>query len=164
MRRVALCESPFLPIAIVEVDGAIARIDWGDLTAWDSAARDALTPTPLLAEAIRQLTAYFEGTLRDFDLPLAPVGTPFQRAVWDELRRIPYGQTRSYGEIARRLGNPRATRAVGMANHKNPISIVIPCHRVIGGNGQLVGYASGLDIQRGLLSLEGARFGERRRP
>ena len=159
MRCVARCESPFQPISIVEVEGAIARIDWGGCV-----ARDPGAPTPLLAEAIRQLTAYFEGALRDFDLPLAPVGTPFQRAVWDELRRIPYGQTRSYGEIARRLGIPQASRAIGMANHKNPISIVIPCHRVIGGNGQLVGYASGLDIQRGLLSLEGARFLERRRP
>lgn len=110
---------------------------------------------PLLAEAVRQLTAYFAGELRDFDLPLAPSGTEFQRRVWRELEGIGYGETASYGEIARRLGMvPGASRAVGLANGQNPIPIVIPCHRVIGANGSLTGYGGGLDRKRTLLELE----------
>ena len=107
-----------------------------------------------LKEPAKQLTAYFAGKLRDFDLPLAPEGTPFQRAVWGELVKIPYGETTSYGELARRLGNPNAVRAVGLANGANPIAIVIPCHRVIGSNGSLVGYGGGLPIKQALLTLE----------
>jgi methylated-DNA-[protein]-cysteine S-methyltransferase len=107
-----------------------------------------------LTEPVKQLSAYFAGTLRDFALALAPEGTPFQRAVWSELQRIPYGETVSYGELARRLGNPQAVRAVGLANGSNPIAIVIPCHRVIGSNGALVGYGGGLPIKQALLSLE----------
>ena len=105
-------------------------------------------------EPVRQLTAYFAGRLRAFDLPLAPEGTAFQSAVWHELQRIPYGETISYGELARRLGNPKAVRAVGLANGSNPISIVIPCHRVIGSNGSLVGYGGGLPVKQALLALE----------
>ena len=96
----------------------------------------------------------FAGRLRAFDIPVAPEGTPFQRSVWKQLQRIPYGETISYGELARRLGNPNAVRAVGLANGSNPISIVIPCHRVIGSNGSLVGYGGGLPIKQALLSLE----------
>lgn len=107
-------------------------------------------------ETVRQLEAYFERRLREFDLPLAPAGTPFQRAVWDELLRIPYGATITYGELARRMGRPRAMRAVGAANGANPIPIVIPCHRVIGAGGQLTGYGGGLHLKRRLLVLEGA--------
>ncbi len=107
-----------------------------------------------LEEPVRQLNAYFAGKLRDFDVPLAPVGTPFQISVWDELQRIPYGETISYGELARRLGNPRAVRAVGLANGSNPIAVVIPCHRVIGSNGSLVGYGGGLPTKQALLALE----------
>ncbi len=109
------------------------------------------------AETKRQLTAYFAGELTEFDLPLAPQGTEFQRRVWQELRRIPYGTTLSYGELARRLGSPNASRAVGLANGRNPISIVIPCHRVIGANGKLVGYGGGLSRKDMLLSLEAGR-------
>lgn len=108
----------------------------------------------LLREPVRQLAAYFAGKLREFDLPVAPEGTDFQRSVWTQLQRIPYGETISYGELARRVGNPRAVRAVGLANGSNPISIVIPCHRVIGSNGTLVGYGGGLPIKQALLSLE----------
>jgi methylated-DNA-[protein]-cysteine S-methyltransferase len=107
-----------------------------------------------LREPVRQVTAYFAGRLRTFDLPVAPHGTAFQRAVWAELQRIPYGETISYGELARRLGNPKAVRAVGLANGSNPISIVIPCHRVIGSNGSLVGYGGGLPVKQSLLALE----------
>lgn len=110
-------------------------------------------PGPFL-EAIRQLRAYFDGKLREFDLPLDPVGTPFQLAVWDRLRQIPYGATISYGELARRMGRPQASRAVGLANGANPLPIVIPCHRVIGSNGKLTGYGGGLAIKEVLLALE----------
>ena len=94
---------------------------------------------------------------RGFDLPLHEEGTPFQKKVWEELRRIPYGETRSYGQVAAAIGNPKAFRAVGMANNKNPIMIITPCHRVIGGNGALVGYAGGLNIKRYLLEIEGMK-------
>jgi methylated-DNA-[protein]-cysteine S-methyltransferase len=107
-----------------------------------------------LAETIRQLRAYFAGELTDFDLPLAPEGTEFQRTVWQRLCDIPYGETISYGELASRIGNPKASRAVGLANGSNPISIVIPCHRVIGSNGKLTGYGGGLPIKEKLLALE----------
>lgn len=123
--------------------------------------RHPATPDPdwrkdasLFAEPIRQLQAYFAGELQDFDLELAPRGTPFQLEVWRCLRDIPYGQTISYGELARRIGSPQASRAVGLANGSNPIPIVIPCHRVIGSNGKLTGYGGGLPIKQKLLELE----------
>jgi methylated-DNA-[protein]-cysteine S-methyltransferase len=111
-----------------------------------------------LAEPVRQLRAYFAGELHDFDLPLAPEGTPFQLRVWRELRNIPYGQTISYGELARRIGSPNGSRAVGLANGANPISIVVPCHRVIGSNGKLTGYGGGLDNKRWLIDFERSRL------
>ena len=132
----------------------------------EEAARDALAasgaearlepdaePFPLLR---RQLGEYFAGERTAFELPLAPAGTPFQRIVWDALLAIPYGETRSYGELAAAVGKPGAARAVGRANHDNPIGVVIPCHRVIGAGGSLTGYAGGLDRKRYLLELEGA--------
>jgi len=106
--------------------------------------------------AIAQLREYFAGTRRHFALALAPRGTPFQLAVWQVLRAIPYGQTRSYGEIARGLGRPEAARAVGLANGANPLPIIVPCHRVIGADGSLTGFGGGLPIKRALLQLEGA--------
>lgn len=110
---------------------------------------------PVLVEAVRQLRAYFAKELVEFDLPLAPVGTAYQQRVWDELRAIPYGTTATYGEIARQLGQtPAASRAVGLANGRNPIGIIVPCHRVIGANGKLVGYAGGLERKQLLLALE----------
>ena len=109
-----------------------------------------------LAEALRQLRAYFAGAQRDFDLPLAPQGTAFQQCVWRALREIPYGETTSYGELARRIGRPSASRAVGAANGRNPLPIVVPCHRVIGATGRLTGYAGGLHLKEGLLALEQA--------
>ena len=110
---------------------------------------------PFLDEAQRQLRAYFAGQRQAFDLSLAPVGTAWQRRVWDELGRIPYGETISYTELARRAENPSAVRAVGAANGRNPISIVIPCHRVIGADGRLTGYSGGLDAKLWLLTHEG---------
>jgi len=108
----------------------------------------------VLAEARRQLDTYFAGNLSAFDLPLDPAGTPFQVQVWQQLTRIPYGQTISYGELARRIENPSASRAVGLANGRNPIAVIVPCHRVIGADGSLTGFGGGLDRKRALLSLE----------
>jgi len=108
----------------------------------------------LFREAADQLRAYFAGELTDFDLPLATSGAPFQQRVWDELRKIPYGSTVSYGELARRMDNPKASRAVGAANGSNPISIIIPCHRVIGSNGKLTGYGGGIERKKFLLEFE----------
>lgn len=108
------------------------------------------------AAAIEQLEQYFAGERREFDLPLLPEGTEFQRAVWSALREIPFGETRSYGEIAAAVGRPNAARAVGMANNRNPIAIVVPCHRVIGAGGTLVGYAGGLGRKTWLLDHERA--------
>jgi len=101
-----------------------------------------------------QLDAYFSGTLREFDLPLAPAGTPWQRAVWDALQEVPYGTTMSYGELAARLGRPTASRAVGAANGRNPISVIVPCHRLVGSSGALTGYAGGLERKAWLLQHE----------
>lgn len=110
--------------------------------------------TPLLCRTREAILAYLDGQLKDFDLPLAPQGTAFQQTVWRALLTIPYGQTRSYGQIAAQTGNPKACRAVGMANHNNPISLLIPCHRVIGAGGALTGYGGGLHIKTLLLNLE----------
>lgn len=114
--------------------------------------------SPLLVQVRSQLTEYFRGERQRFDVPLAPHGTLFQREVWAALEKIPYGQTRSYGEVASMVGRPKASRAIGGANHVNPIAIIIPCHRVIGANGSLTGYGGGLAIKAWLLALEqGAR-------
>jgi methylated-DNA-[protein]-cysteine S-methyltransferase len=110
-----------------------------------------------LAEARRQLSEYFAGERTAFDLPLRPAGAPFQLRVWEALLRIPYGETASYGELARELGHPGAARAVGAANGRNPLAIVVPCHRVIGASGSLTGYAGGLECKRALLDLEVGR-------
>ena len=110
----------------------------------------------VLARTRDQLSEYFAGTRTSFDLPLDPRGTPFELSVWKELRAIPYGVTRSYSDIARRLGDPRSTRAVGAANGKNPIPIIVPCHRVIGAHGELTGFGGGIDRKRWLLEHEGA--------
>jgi len=112
-----------------------------------------LDPAPF-AEATSQLEAYFAGERTAFDLPLAPRGTPFQQRVWDLLRAIPFGETTTYGALATALGNPRTVRAVGLANGRNPISIVVPCHRVIGADGSLVGFGGGLERKRALLAHE----------
>ena len=110
--------------------------------------------TWLMRKAIKEIKEYLEGKRNSFDLPLEPEGTEFQKKVWNVLKEIPYGETRSYGEIAKLIGNEKASRAVGMANNKNPIMIMIPCHRVIGVNGKLVGYAGGLDVKEKLLNME----------
>ena len=112
-------------------------------------------PSTLTNKAATQIQEYFAGKRREFDLPLDPKGTDFQLTVWKALQTVPYGETRTYAQIAEAIGKPHAYRAVGMANNKNPIPILIPCHRVIGANGTLTGYAGGLEIKRKLLALEG---------
>lgn len=123
---------------------------WAIEADWQRDDADAL-----LVEARAQLAAYFAGERRTFDLPLAPEGTPFQQRVWAELQRIPFGETISYGTLARRVGDANASRAVGLANGRNPIAIVIPCHRVIGANGALTGFGGGVEVKRALLRHEG---------
>ncbi|MEU1014567.1 methylated-DNA--[protein]-cysteine S-methyltransferase [Streptomyces sp. NPDC005900] len=152
-------DSPYGPLTLVATDGVLsglymteqrhrpAQETFGD--------RD---PAPF-GEAISQLQAYFAGELKEFDLPLRLDGTPFQRLVWDELLRIPYGEIRTYGELAGLLGRPGASRAVGLANGKNPISVIVPCHRVVGANGNLTGYGGGLDRKQQLLAFEGGALG-----
>ena len=116
--------------------------------------------TPFEKRVADQLGEYARGERRAFSVPVEPTGTPFQMAVWRELRRIPYGETRTYGAVARAVGRPKAARAVGMANHDNPIPVVIPCHRVVGADGKLTGFGGGLELKRALLELEGAVTGQ----
>lgn len=142
--------SPIGPLFIREENKMITHLSFQPL----SCAGDILSETPLLSETKKQLDQYFAGRRKFFDLPLKPRGTDFQQKVWKELQKIKYGETVSYLEIAERVGNPKACRAVGMANHRNPIAIVIPCHRVVGKSGQLTGYAGGLHIKEFLLNLE----------
>lgn len=145
--------SPIGRLELVERGGAVVAIRF-DAPA-DGDPRHERGGSPVLAEAHRQLTEYFEGTRREFDLPLRPVGTDFQRRVWDVLATIPWGTTTTYGSIADRLGlPPGASRAVGAANGANPVPIVLPCHRVVGADGTLTGYAGGLERKAELLRLE----------
>ena len=120
-----------------------------------SATGEGTDAAPVLLQAQQELEEYFAGRRTAFSVPLSMHGTPFQMAVWEALRTIPYGETRSYGELARRIGRPGACRAVGMANHVNPLPILVPCHRVVGADGHLTGYAGGLDVKKYLLGLEG---------
>jgi methylated-DNA-[protein]-cysteine S-methyltransferase len=132
-------------------EGAVTRIHFTGATAPDAWHRDDAA----FADVREQLHAYFAGELQEFALPLAPIGTPFQQSVWSALRAIPYGQTRSYLDVATAIGKPSACRAVGAANGANPLPIVVPCHRVIGANGTLTGFGGGIDVKRRLLALEG---------
>ena len=146
-------QSPIGLLTIEETDGAITALRFGGETV-------SPPPTPLLQRAAQQLTEYFDARRRRFDLPLRPQGTAFQQAAWSALCDIPYGQTRTYAQQAAAIGNPKACRAVGMANHCNPLPLFIPCHRVIGAGGKLTGYAGGLAVKRFLLELEQAAIPE----
>jgi methylated-DNA-[protein]-cysteine S-methyltransferase len=152
-------KSPLGPLHLVAtatgLSGLFLRERDADADAETLEQLDPKTPPGKhLFKAARELEEYFAGRRRDFTVTLDPQGTPFQRKVWQQLRRIPYGQTCSYGEVARALGNEKASRAVGTANGRNPISIIVPCHRVIAADGTLGGYSGGLDKKRQLLSLE----------
>jgi methylated-DNA-[protein]-cysteine S-methyltransferase len=156
--------SPVGMLTLVAGERGLAAILWEN----DDPARVPLDTLlrdddhPVLVETERQLGAYFAGTLTAFDLPLDFTGTPFQQSVWAALLTIPFGETRSYGAIARQIGRPAASRAVGAANGRNPISIVAPCHRVIGSGGKLTGFAGGLAAKAHLLALENAAGGQAR--
>lgn len=150
------CPSPIGILTLTQQDDSIIRLDFPGVS-----MQGAPEPTQLLLEACRQLREYFAGQRRSFQLPLAPQGTPFQQQVWQALAEIPYGETRTYGEIAEAIGRKGASRAVGAANHRNPLPIFIPCHRVIGANGSLTGYAGGLETKRFLLALESGQPAQR---
>jgi O-6-methylguanine DNA methyltransferase len=141
-------------ITLAEEDGRLTEVIFKD-----EKIRGPWEPgeTPLLRETDRQLREYLDGRRKVFDLPLRQVGTEFERTVWAALLTIPWGETRTYADIARQIGRPSACRAVGRANGLNPISIIVPCHRVIGSNGRLTGYAGGLDLKERLLRLEGRK-------
>ena len=141
-------------VRIVQRGQHIVQLDLGGKAPYATLADVADQATPLLLRAFEQLEEYLAGVRKNFDLPLAPAGTPFQRKVWDALLQIPYGQTRSYRQIAEAVNSPKGFRAVGMANNRNPIAVFIPCHRVIGADGSMVGYGGGLDIKKHLLRLE----------
>jgi methylated-DNA-[protein]-cysteine S-methyltransferase len=149
-------DSPVGQLTLAGRDGRLMHLRMVDQTYEPS--HDGWQPdVEAFPEAVEQLQAYFAGDRTEFDLALDLVGTEFQRRVWAALLTIPYGQTRSYGEIARQIGSPTAFRAVGLANGHNPIGIIVPCHRVIGSNGSLTGYGGGLDRKRALLALEKSR-------
>ncbi|MFS0773182.1 methylated-DNA--[protein]-cysteine S-methyltransferase [Sphingomonas sp. 1P08PE] len=153
----ATMASPVGELTLVAEERGLAAILWpaddGARVRLDRGVHDP--GRPVLVAAMRQLEEYFAGTRRTFDLPLAPRGTAFQQAVWAALLTIPWGETRSYAAIARAIGRPAAVRAVGAANGRNPLSIVVPCHRVVGSNGTLTGFAGGLAAKALLLEIEG---------
>lgn len=149
MERILIVQSPVGQLTLTQEAQALTGLRFGT-----QPQQGAEGPTPLLAETVRQLEEYFAGKRTEFSLPLAPKGTDFQLRVWQALLRIPYGETRSYGELAAMVGNPKACRAVGGANHRNPLPILIPCHRVVGAKGSLTGYAGGLAVKEFLLKLE----------
>lgn len=143
-------ETPLGSVGLGEEDGALVRV-W---LPGQPVPRLMPHRTPLLERGEGEILEYLNGMRQVFDLPLSPVGTLFQQKVWNALREIPYGATESYGALARRIGCPGGAQAVGMANHRNPLPIFIPCHRVVGAKGQLTGYAGGLELKRALLALE----------
>ncbi|WP_406120229.1 methylated-DNA--[protein]-cysteine S-methyltransferase [Streptomyces sp. NBC_00989] len=155
MKHHTVIDSPYGPLTLVaDDDGALCGLYMVDQRHRPPEENFGTPDDTPFAEATAQLQAYFTGELKEFTLQLHLHGTPFQRTVWDQLRRIPYGETRSYGDLADALGNPGASRAVGLANGKNPIGIIVPCHRVVGANGSLTGYGGGLDRKQRLLDFE----------
>lgn len=145
------CPSPLGEVLLVAADGVLVRAGFAPF------ARPEGEPSPgdpLLAQAARELAEYFAGDRRDVDVPVGPPGTAFQQAVWAELRRVPYGSTTTYGVLAARVGSPGAVRAVGSAIGRNPVAVLVPCHRVVGSDGNLRGYAGGVERKRALLDLE----------
>lgn len=149
MKGTAVYSSPVGALRLEYEDGAVTALHRGG-------GEETPVSDPLVSQVFRQLDEYFAGTRRSFDFPCRLRGTPFQQKVWAALRDIPYGETRTYGQIAAAVGSPRACRAVGMANNRNPVVIAVPCHRVIGADGSLVGYGGGLDMKEALLALESA--------
>jgi len=149
--------TPIGLVRIVEQDGAVTRVDLSTSDGFANRESGQAGTSPLLQAAVQQLDEYFAGQRTAFELPLRPEGTAFQRQAWQALCAIPYGETRSYAQQARAVGRPTATRAIGAANGRNPIAIIVPCHRVIGSDGSLTGYAGGEPVKRWLLAHEGAQ-------
>lgn len=154
MKRYCYCDSPIGRMLLVGDREKLLELHFSKELEKLHIPAEWQEDEPFFAETLRQLKEYFAGNRREFFLPIAPRGTPFQERVWQELCSIPYGETTSYGAIAARIGKPKACRAVGMANNKNPIPIIIPCHRIIGKDGSLTGFGGGLDVKRQLLDLE----------
>ncbi|WP_217249423.1 methylated-DNA--[protein]-cysteine S-methyltransferase [Streptomyces sp. AC602_WCS936] len=154
MKQHTVIDSPYGALTLVAEDGALCGLYMTDQRHRPPEETFGAADDGPFAQTEEQLTAYFAGELKDFTLDLRLNGTPFQRTVWDQLRKIPYGETRTYGELADALGNPAASRAVGLANGRNPIGIIVPCHRVIGASGSLTGYGGGLERKRRLLDFE----------
>lgn len=153
-------DSPVGPLTIVATDVGVRAVLWPDDDGRVPIADTKAAPEhPIIVAAVTQLEQYFAGDREEFDVPLDAVGTEFQRSAWDALRTIPFGTTVSYGEQAGRMGDRRKARAVGAANGKNPISIIVPCHRVVGANGALTGFAGGVDTKAWLLEHERSRLG-----
>ncbi|MFE6158720.1 methylated-DNA--[protein]-cysteine S-methyltransferase [Streptomyces sp. NPDC056486] len=158
-RQHTLIDSPYGPLTLVATDGILSGLYMTEQRHRPPEETFGDRDAGPFGETISQLEAYFTGELTEFDLPMRLDGTPFQRTVWQQLQLIPYGETRTYGELATALGKPNASRAVGLANGKNPIGVIVPCHRVIGAGGSLTGYGGGLDRKQRLLAFEGATEG-----
>lgn len=153
-RQHTVIDSPYGDLTLVATDGVLAGLYMTEQRHRPPEETFGEPDPRPFGETVRQLEAYFVGELTEFDLPMHLDGTPFQRSVWAELERIPYGETRSYGELAEQLGKPGASRAVGLANGKNPVGIIVPCHRVVGASGSLTGYGGGLERKQRLLDFE----------
>ena len=147
-------ESPVGPLTLIARDGVLTNVSMHEQRHVSPPPQDAVTDDAWFTDVAEQFDAYFAGERSTFDIEMNLLGTPFQQRVWSQLCQIPYGETISYGELARRVGNPNASRAVGLANGRNPIAIVVPCHRVIGANGSLTGYGGGLERKTWLLEHE----------
>ncbi|MEU6302448.1 methylated-DNA--[protein]-cysteine S-methyltransferase [Streptomyces chartreusis] len=156
MKQHTVIDSPYGPLTLVADDGVLCGLYMTDQRHRPAEETFGLRDDTHFAEAEDQLKAYFAGELKEFTLELRMPGTPFQRSVWEQLKKIPYGETRSYGQLADALGNSGASRAVGLANGKNPIGIIVPCHRVVGASGSLTGYGGGLARKQRLLDFESA--------
>ncbi|MEU0340906.1 methylated-DNA--[protein]-cysteine S-methyltransferase [Streptomyces bobili] len=157
MKRHTAIDSPYGPLTLVADGGVLCGLYMTDQRHRPPEESFGPRDDTLFADTEAQLEAYFAGESKEFTLQLGLRGTPFQRAVWDALRQIPYGETRTYGELAEALGNPAASRAVGLANGRNPVGIIVPCHRVVGANGSLTGYGGGLERKQRLLDFESGR-------
>lgn len=153
MTRYRMVDSPIGPLTLAGEGSTLTNLRMVEQT-YEPDRADWLLDDRAFPDAVEQLDAYFAGELQEFDLPLQLSGTEFQRRVWNALRTIPYGETRTYGEIAQQIGAPTAFRAVGLANGHNPIAVIVPCHRVIGANGSLTGFGGGLERKSALLDLE----------
>ena len=155
MRYATFMDSPIGKLQLAEEDGKLTHLLFVSHNTLEDLGLEAVEKeTPLLKKTKKQLKEYFAGKRKEFDLPLAPSGTPFQMKCWEGLRQIPYGETRTYRDIAAYAGNPKAVRAAGGANHNNPISVIVPCHRVVGSTGSLTGFGGGLEAKAYLLNLE----------